>query len=57
MTKSEFITGAEAIGRKAEVLESLHGYFRQSAARLYRSCEFFDLFSGHLGDVLDIGPF
>jgi SAM-dependent methyltransferase len=57
MTKNEFITRGEELSRKAGVMDGLHGYFRQSASRLYQSCRLFDLFSAQLGDVLEIGPF
>lgn len=47
----------EDLGKKAGVLDGLHGYFRSHVTRLHRTCELFELFSTGLGDVLEIGPF
>jgi SAM-dependent methyltransferase len=57
MTLQEFIAAGEAVGAKAGVLDGIQGYFRSHAPRLHQTCERFGLFSGRLGDVLDIGPF
>ena len=57
MTREQFIAKGEELSRKAQVLDTLHGYFRDSASRLHRSYELFGLFSKPLGDVLEIGPF
>jgi SAM-dependent methyltransferase len=56
-TLPEFVAAAEAIRKDFPALESQHGYFLRHAARLHRACEVFGLFSGRLGDVLEIGPF
>jgi len=50
------MTRGEELSREAQVLGTLHEYFRMHASRLYRACELFKLF-GTLGDVLEIGPF
>jgi SAM-dependent methyltransferase len=57
MTPKQFKAAAETLSAKANVLNDMHGYFRQHASRLHRSCELFGLFQGGLGDVLEIGPF
>ena len=57
MTKTQFLEKAEAISRQANVLGGQHRYFKQHENRLYRTSELFGLFSGRLGDVLEIGPF
>jgi hypothetical protein len=57
MTLPQFMAGGEELGKKAGVLDGIHGYFRSHATRLHRTCELFGLFSERLGDVLEIGPF
>ena len=57
MTKKQFVTKAEEISRRAQVMDGLHGYFSSHASRLHHCCELFNLFSENLGDVLEIGPF
>ena len=57
MTLQEFTAAGDLVGAKAGVLNGLHGYFRAHAPRLHQACERFGLFSTHLGDVLEIGPF
>ncbi len=57
MTFQEFTSGGESMGRKAGVLDGIHGYFRSHSPRLHQTCERFQLFSGRLGAVLELGPF
>jgi SAM-dependent methyltransferase len=57
MTREEFLARGETVSRKAQVLDGLHGYFQNHAPRLHRTAELFNLFSGKLGSVLEIGPF
>jgi SAM-dependent methyltransferase len=57
MTKEQFLAAGDELGKKAQVFDGLHGYFRSAASRLYQCCKLFGLFSNRLGDVLEIGPF
>lgn len=57
MTKEQFLTEGKTISEQAELMDSFHGYFIDSAPRLHLSCEQFGLFEGSLGDVLEVGPF
>jgi SAM-dependent methyltransferase len=56
MTIQQFMARGEELSKEAQVLDTLHDYFRAHAARLHHSCELFGLFES-LGDVLEIGPF
>jgi len=58
MTFDEFLEKGLSISKQANVVDSLHGYFIQSAPRLYHTLNHFGLLTNHnLGSVLDIGPF
>ncbi len=57
MTKEQFIERGTQISQQANVQDGLHAYFSMHAVRLYECLNIFDLWSGPLGDVLDIGPF
>jgi SAM-dependent methyltransferase len=56
MTFEHFLARGKELSAEAKVQETLHKYFCSHAARLFRACELFGLFST-LGDVLEIGPF
>jgi SAM-dependent methyltransferase len=56
-TYSSFLQMGERISKDAGVFETFYNYFFQQAARLWKSCEHFDLLSSRLGNVLEIGPF
>lgn len=56
MTIQQFRALGEELSQEAQVLGTLHEYFRSHTSRLYRACELFHLFSP-LGGVLEIGPF
>ena len=57
MTKSQFMSEGEELGKKAGTLHGAHAYFKLHASRLHQCCELFGLFTEKLGDVLEIGSF
>ena len=57
MTKSQFMSEGEELGKKAGTLPGAHAYFKLHASRLHQCCELFGLFTEKLGDVIEIGPF
>jgi len=57
MNFTQFFAEGKNLSTEAKVLDTLHGYFTQHAVRLHATCEQFGLFSGNLGDVLELGPF
>jgi SAM-dependent methyltransferase len=57
MTLEEFTKSAEAVGDKLSPSGELMGYFRVHAGRLHQCARLFSLFTGNLGDVLEVGPF
>jgi SAM-dependent methyltransferase len=57
MTEQEFAARGLALSREAKVLEGQHDYFVTHCSRLYKTCRWFELLEGRLGDVLEIGPF
>jgi SAM-dependent methyltransferase len=57
MTRTEYISLADAIARQTGVEATGHRHFLLHCDRIYGCCQHFGLLAGPLGSVLEIGPF
>src|SRR6266705_6721559 len=57
MTEQQFANWGLALSLEAGVVDSHHGYFVDSCARLWETYKMFDLLDKKLGKTLEIGAF
>jgi SAM-dependent methyltransferase len=57
MTPTEYFERATSLGREAQVLDGVHGYFRMHRQRLWQTASRFDLWNVRGKQLLELGPF